>query len=234
MLRQQLGEGVVWSITGIEFTVLTVFRYLGAYGDSTAGLTCRDDGMCRNGQGVPVPLATNFCKCIDEIGLSGVLEGSSFDPVSSVIDVARPAEVDWTGLAPLETRFPHLGETGEVIDSAVGRTMQLRRRPLDGRVPLIGKTPLARAVLFAVDQMHSMEDACARIFRSSAVLGSASAAVGGYSCKDELAPYPVDGDGNDWDFADAAVLSHVKIISILQFYPQVVPFGQCCGTTGCQ
>lgn len=58
--------------------------------------------MCRNRQGLLVPLTPKVRKCGDEI-----LEGSSFDPVRSAVNVARSAEVDCTGLGLFDTLFQY-------------------------------------------------------------------------------------------------------------------------------
>lgn len=52
------------------FTILPVFQFLAMYRNTTVGLTCHDDRMCRNEQGILVPLATKGCERVDEIGMS--------------------------------------------------------------------------------------------------------------------------------------------------------------------
>lgn len=67
------------------------------------------------------------------------LKRSSFDPVCSVFTAARSAEVDWSGLALLDTWFTYRLETGEVFEFTEGNTAVWGRRPLDGGVPLISR-----------------------------------------------------------------------------------------------
>lgn len=59
--------------------------------------------MCRNGQGALASLAPSFARCVHEIGLSWLLEGSSFDPACLVVTVTTSSEVYWTGLSLLDT-----------------------------------------------------------------------------------------------------------------------------------
>lgn len=67
--RHQQRQDHAWSITVIDFTVLTVFRYLGACSNGSVRLTCQDGHMDRDGQGLLVPLALKFCAHVNEIRL---------------------------------------------------------------------------------------------------------------------------------------------------------------------
>lgn len=49
--------------------------------------------MCRNRQGALAPLTPKVREEVNEIGLLWFLEGSSFDPVCSVVAVVRSAKV---------------------------------------------------------------------------------------------------------------------------------------------
>lgn len=66
VLRPELRQGAVWSITVIYFTISPVFRFLGACRDDTVGLTCHDDCICRNRQSALVPLAPKVCQHVNE------------------------------------------------------------------------------------------------------------------------------------------------------------------------
>lgn len=55
-----------------------------------------------------MPLDTKVHERVDEIWLSWFLEGSSFEPVRSVVPVVRSAEIDWTGPSSLDTWFTYL------------------------------------------------------------------------------------------------------------------------------
>lgn len=59
-----------------------------------------------------------------------------------------------------------------------------------------------------------MDETLPRIFGSDGTFRLASAAEGGYLRNDELAHYPDDDDGDDWDFADVLVDSHVDVRAI--------------------
>lgn len=87
------------------FSVLPFFGILGTCCYGHARLTCHEEWMCSNGQGVYAPVATKVYKPVDEIGLLWLLERSSSDSVCYVIAVAEYTEVNWMGLAPLDTWF---------------------------------------------------------------------------------------------------------------------------------
>lgn len=109
-LRQQPGKGLVWSISVISFSVLTVFQFgLGACRDGRFGFTCHNDRMCSNGKGVLVPLAIKVRDRVDEIWFCWFFEGSLFDPFRSVIAEARSTEVNWMGLALIWILGFHIG-----------------------------------------------------------------------------------------------------------------------------
>lgn len=69
-LLEKRGQDVVWSIAVIKFTVSIAFKFFGACYSGIDGLTCTDDCMCCNGQGVLVPLTCNVLKPNDKIWLS--------------------------------------------------------------------------------------------------------------------------------------------------------------------
>lgn len=86
-----------------------------------------------------------------------------------------------------------------------------RKRPLEGHVPHNAKRLPAGAVLFAVDWLLSMEDARTKMLGSGGTQGLASAAVGGDSRGNELAPYSDGDDGDEWDFDDEPIDSHIDV-----------------------
>lgn len=105
VLWHQPGQGLVWSIAVFEFTVLTVFPFLGTCRDGTVRLTYHINRMFVNEQGVLVPPVPKVCECLDEVGFSWLLEGSSFDPARSVVTIPRSSEIHWTVLSSLDTWF---------------------------------------------------------------------------------------------------------------------------------
>lgn len=115
--------------------------------------------------GVLVPFAPRLCKCIDETGLSQVLEGSFFDHVCSVVAVARSAEGDWTGLHSFDMWFPYRWEAGEVFHLLEGHTTVLHKGLLDDDVFHARRALLASSVCFAINQLLSMDQTHARTFR---------------------------------------------------------------------
>lgn len=78
----------------MEFSVLIVFPFLCTCCNFMVRYTCRDDRLCRNKQGVLVPLTIEVCDRVDEIGYSWFLERQLFDPICSVITVAKSSEED--------------------------------------------------------------------------------------------------------------------------------------------
>lgn len=58
-----------------------------------------------------------------------------------------------------------------------------------------------------------MPDARARTLGSDGALSSAFNAMGVDTCDDELSPYFNDDDGDDWNFSDVPVDSHVDACS---------------------
>lgn len=56
-----------------------------------------------------------------------------------------------------------------------------------------------------------MDEMRARIIGADVALDSASHSIGGDSHDDELKLYPDDDDGDDWDFDDVPVDSHVDV-----------------------
>lgn len=56
-------------------------------------------------------LAPEVGEIVDEIGLSWLLEGSSFGPFCLAVAMGIFAEVDWTGLGLLDTWFPYCWES---------------------------------------------------------------------------------------------------------------------------
>lgn len=68
----------------------------------------------------------------------------------------------------------------------------------------------------AVERLHSIDEARAGIFGSGGTPGSPSGAVGGDSQDDELASYPDDDNGDDWDFSDVPVDSYVDVHASLR------------------
>lgn len=143
------------------------------------------------------------------------LEGSSFDPVCSVVTVARYAEVDWTGLDLLHTWFRHRWETGDEFDLLKDHKAVLRQCPLDGDVPLTRRALPASAAGFAVDRLLSMGEARARISGSHGALGLASGAMGSSSCDNELTPYPDDDMETVGTFSNVPVDSHLDVCASL-------------------
>lgn len=113
VLPLQPRQSLAWSISVIQFTVLSVSCFLGTCCVGTGRLTCQDDDICLNGQGVLVPHASIVSERVYEIWLSWFFVRPSFDPVFSIVAVVRCAEIDWTGLRSLDTLFPYCGETGK-------------------------------------------------------------------------------------------------------------------------
>lgn len=74
--HHQPGQGPNQIIAVIKLTFFILIRYLGTCCDETVGLTCHHDHMCRNKQGVLVPLAIKFRKPQDDIVLCWFLESS--------------------------------------------------------------------------------------------------------------------------------------------------------------
>lgn len=173
------GKGLIWSIAVIEVSFLTAFGFLGTRSNSTLWLTWHNNRLCHNGQGVLVPLAPKARECIDEVGLSWILEGSSFDPVRLLVPVTRSAEVDWTGLASLDTWLPSHWKTIEVFDFPEGHTTVYCRRPFYGDVSIACRNLSAHATCFAVHRLLSMNEAHAKIFNSDGAPGLISDAMGG-------------------------------------------------------
>lgn len=89
------------------FTVLAGSPFFGPFRNGTVSLTCHNGRMCRNGQGVLMPLAPEIYERFDDKGLSWFLGGSFFDPGRSVVAVGRSPEVDWTGLGSFDVWFPY-------------------------------------------------------------------------------------------------------------------------------
>lgn len=102
-IRHQPGQSNVCSIAMIAITVLAVLQFLYECCNGTVGFTCRNDPMCRNGQGVLLPLAANETECIDQLGLCWFKEGSFFNHICSIVAVSRSTMVDCTGLSGLDT-----------------------------------------------------------------------------------------------------------------------------------
>lgn len=134
------------------------------------------------------------------------MEGSSFDPIRSVVAFAMSAEVDWTGLGSLDTWFLYRSKTDEILDFPDGHTTDSLKRPLDGDIPLARTSFPALAVRLAIEQLLSMDEVLAKILGSYVAPGSASDVMGGDSRDDELTPYFDDDDGDGWDFADVPVV----------------------------
>lgn len=107
VLRQEPEQRFVRSIAVFWSTVLAIFQFLGALRDGTVGITCHEDPMCRNEQGVLVPPALKDFGRIDKIRTSWPFKGSSHNPVGLAVVIAISTEMDWTGLALLDTSFPY-------------------------------------------------------------------------------------------------------------------------------
>lgn len=89
-----------------------------------------------------------------------------------------------------------------------GSCYRLRKRSLDGHVPLIRTILPAGSVCFSVHCLLWMEEACAKIFGLDSAMGSSSGAMNRATPNGELTPYPDDDDGNQSDFADDPFHSH--------------------------
>lgn len=120
-----------------------------------------------------------------------------------------------TGLRWLDTWFPYCWETDELLYLPEDYTTKTHKRPLDGNVPLTCRSFPVRGVLFSVNQLLSMDEACTRIFCSDGSLGSASGAKGGDLRHHERTPNPNYHYGNEWNFADGPVDSHADVLASL-------------------
>lgn len=101
--------------------------------------------MFQNGQGDLVPFVPRRVERINDIGLSLLLEGSSFHLFRSVVAVTISADVDWTGFGFLDTWLPYCWEAGEVFDVPEGHKIVSRKGPLDGDVTLVYRALPARS-----------------------------------------------------------------------------------------
>lgn len=174
-----------------------------------------------------VPFTDNICEWFDETGLTWFVEGPSFDPGFSKIGDARSAEVNWTGLASMDSWYPCPWETGKDFNLVEGNTTVSRERPLEGNAPLTWRLLLVHAVGFAFDRHLSKDEVNTRHSGSCHTLGSVSDAGGAGSRDDELIPYPDDhdDDDDDWNFVD--VLVDFPLAFVLVFVETSAPFASC-------
>lgn len=96
-MSAKIGQGLVWSIPIVRFTIWTDFQFLGSSPNIYVGATCHDDHMFQIQNAVLVPLAIKVHECVNKIGLSLFLEGLSFNPVCFVIARARSAQLNCGG-----------------------------------------------------------------------------------------------------------------------------------------
>lgn len=104
-----------------------------------------------------------------------------------------------------------------------GHTTFFRNHPLDGNVPLTRWASWACYAGFTVDQLLSIDEAHAIIFRPQAPPGSACDAVSGDSPGNELISYPDQGNGDDLDLADVPVDPHVDLRASFREISTVFP-----------
>lgn len=95
-------------------------------------------------------------------------------------------------------------------------TTLFRACPFDGAVPLIQRALPLRAARFAIDQLLSMDEACAKRSGPIVALGSPSAAIGGGLRDAKLTPYPDEDDRGDFFFADVHADPSVDILDSLR------------------
>lgn len=82
---------------------------------------------------------------------------------------------------------------------------------LAAMIPLLVELCRPGLFYFAVNLQFSMDEARARILGSDGTLCFISGAVDSDLHDDEIVPYPDDNQGDDWDFADVPVDSHVNV-----------------------
>lgn len=83
----------------------------------------------------------------------GSWRGLLFDPVCSLVAVARSAKVDWTSLCSLDIWYPYRWEHGDEFEIPDGYTTVSTERFLDDDAPLSRRSLPARAACFAHDQL---------------------------------------------------------------------------------
>lgn len=88
-------------------------------------------------------------------------------------------------------------------------TTVLRKRPLDGDVPLGHRELLSHTVTFVLGQQLSKNEACARVFGPHVALFWALEALDCDRCDEVLMQYPDENDSNGWDYSDMAADPHV-------------------------
>lgn len=192
-----------------------MFRFLGAFCDGLVWFINHDDRMWRSRHGVLVTLGHKVCERVDRMGLSWLLERSSFGPVRPFVDVARSPEVDWTGLSWLDTLFPYRWETGEVFKLTEGHTTGSQRLPHDGDATLVLRILPACTVRYAVSRLASMDEARERLGCDGALCLAPDAASGD-SCDTELTPNLDDDDRDNWGFAYVLVSFHADVCASLR------------------
>lgn len=145
--------------------------------------------------------------------MDGLLEGSNFGPVRSMISFCRSGEVDWTGMDRLDTWFPYRWETGDIFYLAEGRKTPFRKRDRTGDVG-VGHVLPERRVLFCVKRLVTFDEVRQRMATDEAA-GSSAVVVEGAAVAAEN-PYPDEGDDGDWNFDDAPVDSQVDLRASLR------------------
>lgn len=199
------------SIANIVFTVFTVFLSLRKGRNGTLGFTSHDECLCRNWLGLIMPLVARVYERLDERGLTWFLKRWSSELVCSAIPLAPSNEVDWMGLAPLETCSHIFGKVAK-NSSGLEVVRSLAQISLFSYATQIKESLPDCTFLLAVDQMHLIQDRGAKLFGSGGFLRSVIHLAS--SLEKALTPYV---DENDL-YANSAVFLLFLTFTFLQVF----------------
>lgn len=116
-------------------------------------------------------------KRIDENGLSSILYGLSSDPYCSFFTVKYSSDVNWTGICPMHTWFPFVGNLTKVLYFTEGKNFIVWACS-EGDAPIFGRALPACVVHFVADRLCLMEYGWVRVLSSGGTPGLAVGVVG--------------------------------------------------------